>query len=136
MDTYNSRDAVQLPSCVKTATSKKRYAIVIGMDGTRPSAVEAANTPNIDSLVANGMYSWSAITQNATTYSAPGWTSIMTGVNPIKHGAFHNGDYSTRSSDYKTWLYRGKHDYGLDTLAIVNWSEYPGAIIESDACTF
>ena len=91
------------------------------MDGVRKAALEVADTPTLDSLVAEGMYSWNAETQNATTYSAPGWTSIMTGVNANKHGAWHNGDYSQRSEDYKTWLWWGKHEYKFDTLAIVQW---------------
>ena len=49
---------------------------MIGMDGVKPSALEVANTPNIDRLVKNGMVSWNAVTQSGNTVSTPGWTSI------------------------------------------------------------
>ena len=107
MDLYDSRGSVGIPACNKTDNGKARFAICIGMDGVRKAALENANTPTLDNLVATGIYSWNAETQNGITYSAPGWTSIMTGVNPDKHGAFRNGDYSQRNFDYHTWLWWG-----------------------------
>ena len=62
MDQYNSRETVSIPGCVKTDNGKKRFAIMIGMDGVKPSALEVANTPNIDRLVKNGMVNWEAVT--------------------------------------------------------------------------
>ena len=70
---------------------------MIGIDGAKPSSVKKANTPVIDNLAAKGMYNWHARIHNGITYSVPGWTSIMTGVNPDKHGGYDNDDYEERS---------------------------------------
>ena len=68
---------------------------MIGLDGARPAALRKANTPAIDSLIGRGMWSWQAETQNGNTRSSPGWMSMMTGVNPSKHGVPIHEDYST-----------------------------------------
>ena len=89
-----------------TAPQKKRYALIIGIDGVRPDALVAASTPAIDQLIANGLSTMNATTQlSAATSSGPGWMSILTGVEPSKHGVYSNGDYSNRNSDYSTFLW-------------------------------
>ena len=60
----------------------------------------------------------------------------MTGVNPSKHGVFENYNFIDKSDFFKSWLWLGKHEFGLETLAIVNWDQFPGGIIEQDASFF
>lgn len=75
---------------------KKKYVLAIGIDGLRTDALDAASTPNIDKLKANGAYSNTAQIlgkryQKNNTISGPGWTSYLTGVWADKHGVHDNG---------------------------------------------
>jgi predicted AlkP superfamily pyrophosphatase or phosphodiesterase len=75
------------------------HALIIGLDGVRPDCLLAAHTPNLDSLIAEGAFTWdafagggseaAAVTTQATS-SGPGWTSILTGVWRDKHGVYDN----------------------------------------------
>jgi hypothetical protein len=71
-----------------TAT-QKRKVLLIGIDGCRSDALQLANTPNLDSLIAHGAYtydSWCA----GITISGPAWSSIFSGVWYPKHGVTDN----------------------------------------------
>ena len=46
--------------------------LIIGIDGLRSDCLEAANTPAIDALIADGLFSPDAL-NNDITYSGPGW---------------------------------------------------------------
>ncbi|MDO8511205.1 MAG: alkaline phosphatase family protein [Nanoarchaeota archaeon] len=95
--------------------SQKRpgKVLVIGVDGLRPDALQEAVTPNIDTLVADGAYSFKART-GAYTVSGPGWSNILTGVWENKHGvkdnSFKGANYAqhptifTRIEDSKSHL--------------------------------
>ena len=62
MDRFNSSENVQINKCEKHNSGKKRFAIMIGLDGARPEALQKAKTPTIDSMIQEGMYSWKAKT--------------------------------------------------------------------------
>lgn len=74
-----------------------KHTLVIGIDGVRPDALQFANTPNLDNLIATGAVTYDAFaggvlgtaTQQATS-SGPGWSSILTGVWVDKHGVSSN----------------------------------------------
>jgi len=69
-----------------------KHALVIGIDGCRSDALQAARAPNIKSLIENGtvcyrVYAGGTLgtkTQQKTV-SGPGWASILTGVWADKH---------------------------------------------------
>lgn len=69
-----------------------KHALVIGIDGCRSDALQAAKAPNIKGLAASGTVCWSAFaggtegtpTQQQTS-SGPSWSSILTGVWVDKH---------------------------------------------------
>lgn len=73
-----------------------RRVLVIGIDGCRPDAVEAAETPNIDALAKDGTWfegtdiRQPVRTDDANTISGPGWSNLLTGVWPDKHGVLDN----------------------------------------------
>src|SRR3989344_2147380 len=69
--------------------SSLEKVLLIGIDGLRPDALQKAATPNIDKLVAESAYSFSART-GTYTVSAPGWSNILTGVWEAKHGVKSN----------------------------------------------
>ncbi len=78
--------------------------LLIGVDGLRPDALLQAATPNIDSLMAEGVYSLEART-GAHTITGPGWSNIFTGVWENKHGVKSNGikDNSFAGANYRQY---------------------------------
>jgi predicted AlkP superfamily pyrophosphatase or phosphodiesterase len=79
--------------------------IFIGVDGCRWDAVEAAHTPHLDQLVANGFFAAGTdiIAPRETpgdTVSGPGWSNLLCGVWPDKHGVVDN---SFKDSNYKRY---------------------------------
>lgn len=78
---------------------EERKVLLIGIDGCRGDALQAANTPAIDVLLANATYSYEATTQ-FPTYSGPGWSSMLTGVWNPKHGVTDNSFVGSNFEDY------------------------------------
>lgn len=70
--------------------SQNRKVLLIGIDGTRSDALQKANTPNIDALLTNALYSYDSW-HTAITWSGPSWATILTGVYFNKHGVVNNG---------------------------------------------
>ncbi len=59
--------------------------LIIGIDGTMPSALAVARTPNLDALKSTGCYS-TRVVSRPVTHSAASWSSMFTGVLGDKHG--------------------------------------------------
>ena len=109
--------------------------LVIGIDGCRPDAMAVASTPNIDALVSNATYSMDALNDRITV-SGPGWSSMLTGTWPAKHGvtnnAFTGSDYAT----YPHFMQRVEdHDPTLHTVSISQWHPINDQIAVSAADT-
>jgi type I phosphodiesterase/nucleotide pyrophosphatase len=95
--------------------------LLIGVDGVRPDVLDDVATPNLDALAAGGWYT--ARTRTTTpSMSGPGWSSMLTGVWPEKHGVTNN-DFTGRSyDDYPDFLTRIERERPeLTTVAIVDW---------------
>lgn len=69
--------------------TQRNKVLLIGIDGLRPDALQKARTPALDSLLANGGYSFDA-QAGAHTWSGPSWSNIFTGVWENKHGVTDN----------------------------------------------
>jgi predicted AlkP superfamily pyrophosphatase or phosphodiesterase len=74
-----------------------KHVMIIGLDGCRPDALQAANTPNIKSLIQNGTTCYRVYAGGKPgtdtlqeTVSAPGWATIVTGVWANKHHIITN----------------------------------------------
>ncbi len=64
-------------------------AILVVIDGCRPDGIQQADTPNIDSLIARGAYTFNA--QSVVPSSTlPCHTSMFRGVTPARHGITTN----------------------------------------------
>jgi hypothetical protein len=61
------------------------HVVIISMDGVRPDAIDEADTPNLDKLIAQGAYSRHAQTIDPS-FTLPSHTSMLSGVAPKKHG--------------------------------------------------
>ena len=67
------------------------HVVVIAIDGLRPDRLLLADTPTLHQLIKSGAYTmWARTTALAVTL--PSFTSMMTGVNPRKHGVDWDAD--------------------------------------------
>jgi len=88
-----------------SAAEPQPKVLFIGIDGCRWDAVQAANTPQLDALIKQG---WLAVGTSilaphetkGDTVSGPGWSNLLCGVWPDKHGVIDN---SFRGSHYDTY---------------------------------
>ncbi len=99
-----------------------KKVLVIGLDGIRVDILAETNTPNIDTLIAEGFFSDRART-NVRTVSGPGWSSMLIGARTDKHlvnsNNFTGNDYAT----YPDFLTRLEQvDSGFNTFAVVDWA--------------
>lgn len=107
--------------------------LVIGLDGGMLDYIESGNTPHMHDLMEKGTFAHSQLyaTSNSphpsqlggSTGSGPGWSSILTGVWPDKHGvrdnSFAGKDYET----YPSFLDRVEQvNPDLNTLGIASWN--------------
>ena len=90
----------------------------------------------MDSLIDNGLSTMEAMTQySGVAKSGPGWHSILTGVEPHKHGVKSNFlPTKYRDFDYKTFLWHAKNDYDLSTMTTFSYGStwYTTSLIEPD----
>ncbi|WP_327414186.1 alkaline phosphatase family protein [Streptomyces sp. NBC_01233] len=98
--------------------------LVIGIDGAVLDRVKAANAPNLQGLMAQGLTARSTLYANpmAATSSGPGWSTIATGVWPDKHGVKDNsftGKNYTAYPDFLTRIENAKP--ALNTYAAADW---------------
>lgn len=107
-----------------------KHVIILGIDGCRPDALLAANTPNMDALAAAGSVTYSAFVGGVPgtptqqpTISAPGWTTILTGVWTDKHKVTANTFAGYDFTNYPHLFQRLK-EYNPDAylVSIVEWA--------------
>ena len=78
-----------------------KKVLFIGLDGCRPDALLAAKAPNLHGLIKNGSFSDKAQTDEFTG-SGSGWTALLTGVWPKKHGIRGNNFESANLGEFPT----------------------------------
>jgi len=108
--------------------------LIIGMDGTMPSALAVARTPNLDALKSNGCYSVRVVA-HPVTHSAASWSSMFTGVWGDKHGvndpgnSFAGNQFTNYPSFYKRIEAANSN---LNTLAFARWAPMLTAVPDAD----
>ena len=115
-------------------TPLRKKVLLIGIDGTRPDALAAARTPNLDLLKANGCFSDQAIT-HPVTHSAACWSSMFTGVWGDKHGVNDpNNSFAGNHFDrYPSFLSRLKSaDSNCQTVVFARWAPLTNATAGAD----
>lgn len=105
-----------------------RKVLFIGIDGCRYDALRAAQTPHIDRLVEQGMlFEGTDILSpqrkdQANTVSGPGWSNLLTGVWPDKHGAIDNKFVGTKYDRYPHFFVRVKEARpAIKTASFSDW---------------
>lgn len=66
-----------------------QHVVVIGVDGMSPAGVEAAKTPVMNALIANGAHTFQARAVFPTS-SSSNWMSMISGAGPEQHGVTSN----------------------------------------------
>jgi predicted AlkP superfamily pyrophosphatase or phosphodiesterase len=97
---YGILIALILCFCTKDIDKNKKRVLLIGVDGVFMRGMDQADTSVLKKFMTEGSYSLNARTIIETT-SAPGWTSILCGLNSEDTGIFDN-------SWTPPWLFRKK----------------------------
>lgn len=116
--------------------STRAKVLVVGMDGLRHDRLirSPATAPVLHGLMATGAHGTSVLpygraeggpsTGTAYTDSGPGWSSVLTGVWPDRHGVTGNDFTGADYTRYPDFLSRaGTARPGLRTAAVVSWPE-------------
>lgn len=117
------------------AAEHAKKVIFIGIDGTRWDALDAANTPNIDKLIAGGTLSVGTeiIASRETpgdTVSGPGWSNLLCGVWPDKHGTVDNSFKGMNYTAYPHFFARIKEVRPeLRTASFTDWGPIKAKIL-------
>src|SRR4026208_332061 len=108
--------------------------LIIGIDGTMPSALAVARTPNLDALKSNGCYSVRVVS-HPFAHSAASWSSMFTGVWGDKHGVNDPGN-SFAGNQFTNYPSFYKHieaaNSNLNTLAFARWAPMLTAVPDAD----
>jgi len=116
------------------AAALTNKVLIIGMDGTMPSALAVARTPNLDALKSNGCHSVRVVT-HPVTHSAACWSSLFTGVWGDKHGVNDPGNSFT-GNQFASYPSFFKHlemaNSNWNTLALARWAPMLTAVPDAD----
>jgi hypothetical protein len=106
---------------LNSQSQNSKKVLIIGIDGCRPDALSAADTPNIDNLILNGIYSPDALNDDITL-SGPGWSGILCGVRSDKHGVINNDFSNNNYQNYPSFFkYIKDFDPNLHTVSFCHW---------------
>ena len=112
--------------------SNDARVLIIGIDGLRPDCLEAAETPAIDGLIADGIFSPDAL-NNDITYSGPGWSGMICGVWSDSHGVSSNNFIGSNYEDFPSFMHRLETDNSaLNTYSICHWAPINDYILGED----
>ena len=115
-------------STISNAQNNKKV-LIIGIDGCRPDALQIANTPNLDNLISNGIYSPDALNDDITI-SGPGWSANLCGVWSNKHQVTDNTFFGDNYLNYPpVTKYIDDQSSNFHTVSICNWNPINDYII-------
>lgn len=109
-------------AAIATMASQRRKVLIFGLDGIRSDALQLANTPNIDTLIATGVFTYDSWNMGITV-SGPSWSTIFTGVWYPKHGVTDNSYAGSNYNQYPYFPTRAKQiNPNLQSVQMVTWS--------------
>lgn len=116
------------------AAALTNKVLIIGIDGTMPSAVAVARTPNLDILKSNGCHSVRVVS-HPVTHSAAAWSSMFTGVWGDKHGVNDPGNSfaGNQFTNYPSFFKRLEGvNSNWNTVALARWAPMLTAVPDAD----
>lgn len=110
------------PAMLVAADASPRHVLILGIDGCRPDALAVADAPHLAALIRDGAFTARAQTGEQTV-SGPGWSSMLTGVWPTKHGVTNNFFFGSHYEQFPHLFQRVK-DFDADwyTASVVHWA--------------
>ena len=112
---------------------RESKVLIIGIDGCRPDALQSAETPNIDKLISNGAYSYSAQTDEISS-SGICWTGMLTGVWHEKHKVISNSYKNPNIKMYPHFFRRVKQwNPQLKLYSNIHWGPLHTILQKGDA---
>jgi hypothetical protein len=98
------------PTVAPTPTAElPEHVVVVGIDGLAGHDLERADTPNLDALMAEGV--WTLAMQNVLpTLSSTNWASAICGVGPDQHGVLSNA-WQPGDSELPTTLFAALREH-------------------------
>ena len=109
--------------------AQERKLLFIGIDGVRSDALNQANTPNIDEILDNGIYTYDSWHMGVTS-SGPSWSSMLTGVWEAKHGIFNNSYSGANFWDFPYFPnYLKQVNPDLKCVQIITWNPMDDAAL-------
>ena len=127
--------AVVVLGCLSPVQAQEQpgRVLMIGIDGVRSDALQVAVTPNLDGLIAGGLFSPDALNDDITI-SGPGWSAIHCGVRSGKHNVVDNSFGGQNYLQYPGWLARVETAHpDWNTLSVSQWSPINGQIVGNSA---
>ena len=110
------------------------HGVIISIDGGRPDLLLRGDTPVLHAMLYRGSFTFWART-TAESVTLPSHTSMMTGVQPTKHGIQWNADLPLSRPVYPAYptLFQIAHKAGLTTAMAAGKSKFatlnvPGSI--------
>lgn len=112
--------AAFLSNSLQAQNEKK--VLFIGIDGVRFDALQEANTPTVDSLKNEGLFTYDSW-HLGITMSGPSWSTMLTGVWENKHLVTNNSYTNANYNNYPYFPKRAKECRpDLKCVQIVTWN--------------
>ncbi|MES9858379.1 MAG: alkaline phosphatase family protein, partial [Sedimenticola sp.] len=116
-----------------SGTGRKNKVIVIGVDGMRADRFAAVNTPNLDRLIANGVFDDNTTLTSGPSMSGVGWSDITTGVKIGKHQVTGNHITPNALATYPSFIDRLERvDSNINTASFLAWKPIRGIVQTPD----
>lgn len=127
--------------CASTASAAdpapRKKVLIIGIDGCRTDALLAAKAPHLHALIREGAFADNTRIigprrTKADTVSGPGWSNLLTGVWPDKHGVNDNKFQGTNYQEYPHFFRRLKESRpAAFTASLVTWKPIADQIVSA-----
>jgi hypothetical protein len=115
---------------------KTKKVLIIGLDGTLWTALTQENAPNVKALMDSSWVSTNAQAE-PPTWSAGGWSGILTGTSILKHKATENSFTGNDIANNPSFFREIKTTFpNLRTGAIVAWSPIIDFIVNASDVAF
>ncbi len=128
-------DSGKNPSDTIVRENSLTKVLFIGIDGCVPSAITETAMPNLYQLV---QQSWAATNALAEvpTWSATGWSGLLTGVSVEKHNVTNNEFTNNRLAEYPSlFKYIKQEKPGWRTTSFVQWEPININIVKTEDVT-
>jgi predicted AlkP superfamily pyrophosphatase or phosphodiesterase len=101
---------------------KEPKILFIGIDGVRSEALLQANTPHMDALFNEGLYTFDSW-HLGITVSGPSWSTMLTGVWEQKHKILNN-NYTNANYGQYPYFFKRLKEYRPDAkcVQIITWN--------------